>query len=213
LVVLTCAGGLVHADPPDAVCRLTVIAGKHVSCGSGTVIAVEQGRSSVLTCAHLFGGGNGRILLDAPMPNAGAPAQVGVRLVQLDHAADLALVEVGAALPYTCPVGETTGRRLLSCGYDYARGYPGTRTLATPLGVRGNWLWTRELPVDGRSGGPLIDVERGTLVGVCHGYQCTPYGCSGMYVCLDSIHEFLGSRGGSPPPARQPPSFSCPPHT
>jgi hypothetical protein len=209
LAVLWGLAGGACADPPDAVCRIVVISGTGFSSGSGTVIDARPGASQVLTCAHLWKNRSGqplnlascRTMLDAPAAAVCGPRQVGVRLVALDHDRDLALLEVGAQLPYVCPVGTVTGRRLLSCGYDYAQGWPGVRKYATPLEQAGNWLFTAEAPVDGRSGGPLIDLDRGTVVGVCHGYQdLGPSRRDGIYVCLDSIRAFLGA-GQTPQPA------------
>jgi hypothetical protein len=65
---------------------------------------------------------------------------------------------------------------------------------------------TKERPWHGRSGGGLIDVDAGFLIGVCSGYsgphthvELVPGG-QGIYVSLDAIHRFLRGAGSTRPP-------------
>jgi hypothetical protein len=209
---------LVLAAPPDAVVQLP----SHG--GSGTIVWTAQGQSYVLTAGHMFDGGkrNARIQVTAPDPRPGAARPGGARLVGTDPSADLALVELHAGpLPYVCPIapaGHTPGR-LLSVGYDemhwpaqkrsahvIAGSFTRTCTLATAgpgrqilLEDPGNFLTTQELPWHGRSGGGLIDIDNGYLIGVVSGYRGTDPrhwqevkpGASGVYVAPGAIRRFV----------------------
>ena len=58
--------------------------------------------------------------------------------------------------------------------------------------------YTKERPIPGRSGGALIDLDRGCLVGVCHGYE-VGYKNRGMYVSLPTVITFLRGNGWNIP--------------
>jgi hypothetical protein len=195
------AAELAGAEPADAVVRIT----SHG--GSGTVIQVGGGKSLILSCGHLFldertdrpdpNALARSLAIDAPSPApTGQVARVGVRLVDVDFQADLCLIEMGTELPYVCPVAPpgTHASHLLSVGFDLMK-LPAVRQPNTPLGTSDGWTWTRERPVPGRSGGALIDLDTGTLVGVCHGYTTELGGGRGMYVPLAAIHAFLNKQG------------------
>ena len=194
LVVLALPGAA-YSDPRQAVVRL----GSHGA--SGVVIRSAPGLSLILTAAHAFEGAARcrAITLDVPAPSPGT-ATGRPRLVKIDPGRDLALVALAAGpLPNVCPVA-TLGHwtpRAWSCGYDRmtlppggARCFPATRL---DRGSRSR-TFTRERPVEGRSGGALIS-EHGLLVGLVHGYE---RGGRGIYISLTAIHEFLGpqARGG-----------------
>lgn len=197
----------VYADPADAVVKITVPMGRQNSCGSGTVIQSGPAHSLVLTCAHLWSDESERpdpyayqrqILLDAPAPSRGPNQKVGVRLLAIDYKTDLALIQVGAQLPWECKIAPagTHASHCLSAGYDHAQ-LPGFRVPVTPAGTHDGWTWTRQIPQDGRSGGALIDADTGKLVGVCHGYRFGPgIPTEGMYVPLVHITAFLEKYGG-----------------
>jgi hypothetical protein len=193
---------LACAEPADAVVRIV----SHG--GSGTVIKVENGKSLILSCGHLFLDERTDrpdpkalarpLAIDAPSPApTGQVARVGVRLIDVDFQADLCLLEMGTELPYVCPIAPpgTHARHLLSVGFDLMK-LPAVRQSNTPLGTNDGWTWTRERPIPGRSGGALIDRDTNTLVGVCHGYTIEPGGGRGMYVPLAAIHAFLGKQAG-----------------
>jgi hypothetical protein len=179
LLVLLVAAATAVGSLPDAVVRLPTHG------ASGTVIATGKGWSLVLTCAHAFEGTMRfrPVALDVPTPaTVGVAQRVGVFLVALDKSADLALLWVGAGpLAYVAPVAPAGQRpgRLVSVGYDNmtlpARAWP-----ATWLGANGATAYTRERPGHGRSGGALLDIDHGCLVGVVLGYETGPGG-RGLY--------------------------------
>ncbi len=188
--------GICLAAPQDACAR---ISSHGASC---TCIATGPGRSYFLSCGHAFEGRDRTkpITLDVPSPTPGQTAQrPGIRLVAVDYQADLSLIEMLAGpLPYVCHVAATClrGHRLLSAGYDDMK-WPATQRPATLLGSQGLVTFTRERPWHGRSGGGLIDLDSGQLVGVVQGYSGPPdrrevvQGAQGMYASLGAIQTFL----------------------
>ncbi len=199
------------AAPRDAVVRL-------ISHGaSATVIHTEPGRTLVLGCAHAFEGKDRYkpIVIDAPDPAPGALKRGGNRLLAVDYQADLSLVEMQVGpLPYVCPVAPAGHRpgQLLSVGYDQMR-WPATARPATLLGSDAQHSYTREKPWHGRSGGALLDIASGTVVGVVSGYseerrqlfavEVTPQG-RGIYVSHEAILRFLARPQGQDNPRLTP---------
>jgi hypothetical protein len=176
------------AEPPDAVVRLP----SHGA--SGTVIHTEPGRSLILSCAHAFEGAarTTPVTLDVPRVHPGPPRKARIRLIALDYALDLSLVELNdGPLDYVCPVAPAGHRagRCLSVGYDEMR-LPARQASATLLGSDRGISFTRERPWHGRSGGALIDFDAGYLIGVVQGYEVTGPR-RGLYVSHQAILQFL----------------------
>jgi hypothetical protein len=168
--------------------------------GSATVIFTEKDCSYLLSCGHCFQSYQDMhkpIVLDIPSSHPSRTLLHPPRptqLVGLDHEADLSLLLLHAGpLDFVCqpaPDGfEPGSHRLLSVGYDEMR-LPAmqvpTHILFTDLGT----TWTREMPWHGRSGGALIDLEAGYLVGVVSGYE-TAGAHRGIYVSQAVICDFL----------------------
>jgi hypothetical protein len=179
------------AEPPDAVVRLP----SHGA--SGTVIYTERGRSLILSCAHAFEGA-GRTTppaLDVPCLRPG-PARSGrIRLLAVDYALDLSLLELNdGPLDFVCPVAPAGHRpgRCLSVGYDEMR-LPARRAAASVIASDRGITFTREIPWHGRSGGALIDRDAGCLIGVVQGYEVGGER-RGLYVSHEAILRFLKSR-------------------
>lgn len=195
-----------RGEPKDAVIRMP----SHG--GSGTVIATGEGWSLILSCAHCFQGGDARkpIALDVPVNWSKAPPKkVGVQLLGVQPADDLALLKLGyGPLPFVAPVAPSGFKPGVcwSVGYDEMALPPQCRP-AHVLSVSGNVTWTRERPWHGRSGGGLIDQRTGYLVGVVSGYtgpknrvEVQP-GAQGVYASHPAILRFLASTGYSVPSA------------
>lgn len=190
--------GLAHAGPEWAVVRVS----SHG--GSGTVVWTGPGKTLILSAAHMFQGRDRtkKVTIDAPSPNPTPTEAAAVRVVAVDQAADLALLEMAAGpLPYCCPIAPAGHRpgRLLSCGYDEMT-YPALQRPATLLDSDATQTRTRERPWHGRSGGGLIDLDSGTLVGVVSGYtgpsnhQELARGGWGCYASHAAILRFVGWR-------------------
>jgi len=172
---------------------------------SATVIATQTGRTLLLSCGHAFRGADRAkaILVDAPHPAAGRPKQVGVRLLQVDYEADLSLIELGdGPLPFVAPVapaGHSPGSHLLSVGFDEMK-WPATKKSARlwrgPEGGTDSAVThTFERPWHGRSGGALLDLDTGHLIGVVSGYEVSGQR-RGIYASHGAILRFLSATGG-----------------
>jgi hypothetical protein len=218
LIAISLVAAPVFAAPEDAVVR-------QISHGAScTVIASEAGQSYLLGCAHAYTDRFERsseearrrpIVLDLPWSATFRPANPHAhpRLIRINYDLDLSLVELpDGPLPFVCPVAPAGSRpiHLISVGYDEMK-WPRTARYVTPVASE-YWdtTYTRERPWHGRSGGALIDVDSGRLVGVVQGYE-VDYKRRGMYISLAAIRSFLGDCG-SPLP-RQPPAYrySLPP--
>lgn len=170
---------------------------------SATVIESGPGRSLLLSAAHPWRDLAVRtapIVFTAPAPQSGPPVSAThPRVVKIDYEADLALVEVQTGpLPYVLPVAKSTPpgpQRCRSVGFDLMR-WPAVDKPVTILGMDAAHTYTREPPVEGRSGGPLVC--DGQLVGVVVGYE-TAGQRRGIYVSLRAIKAFLAA----PPTAAQ----------
>jgi hypothetical protein len=199
------------AAPADAVVRI-------ISHGaSATVIHTENGRSLLLGCAHAYQGKDRTkpMKIDVPVPQAGAAKNHTITLLAVDYDLDLSLVELkDGPLPYVCPVapkGHVPSHNLLSAGYDDMK-WPATQRKATIVAQADGTTFTRERPWHGRSGGGLIDVDNGVLIGVVQGYEVTGQQ-RGLYVSHKAILAFLTRRTQprtAPPPSYLPPSFRPP---
>ena len=192
-----------HAATPNELARAVVRLPSHGA--SATVIGTAAGQSWLLSCAHAFQGAdrNKRIIVDAPArAPLGWPKDVGIQLLDVDYDNDLALIllhdgplDFAAAV---APEDHVPGRRLLSVGYDQMQ-VPARERPATILLNTGSITFTRERPWHGRSGGALLDLDSGYLIGVVSGYEVTGQR-RGMYVAHAAIRRFLDrwQRGNAP---------------
>jgi len=202
------APGQTRADPPavHAVVRLP----SHGA--SATVIETQPGRTLLLGCAHAFeGSARARpIRLDVPAPEAGPPKQARIALLAVDYRADLSLIQLeDGPLAYVAPVapaGHTPGAQVLSIGYDAMR-WPAQQVGTTLLTSGAGTAYTRERPGHGRSGGALLDAERGWLIGVVQGYEVGGQG-RGLYVSHAAVLRFLQRPQSQAPP--RPGRVPCP---
>jgi hypothetical protein len=185
-------GGYLRAEPADAVVCI-------VSHGcSGTVVATGPGQTWVLTCAHAFRGNDRSkpVVLDAPAPAGRAPRVTNARptVWKIDTEADLCLIEMTTGpLPFYLPVGERqplAGEQVVAVGYEKMV-KPAAVKPTTVLDVGPHWQHTRERPIPGMSGGPLIEPKSGALVGTCTGYESQGER-RGMYVRLSAVRAFMG---------------------
>jgi hypothetical protein len=201
-LVVAAGHGPARAVPPAAV-HAVVRLPSHGA--SATVIETRAGATWLLGCAHAFEGNDRSrpIRLDVPVPSAGQPKQAAIRLLAVDYRHDLSLILLeDGPLPYVAPVapaGHVPGAHVLSIGYDEMR-WPAQQAPATLLGTAGATTYTRERPVPGRSGGALLDADRGWLIGVVQGYETTGPR-RGMYVSHAAVLRFL--QGQRAPPGRE----------
>jgi hypothetical protein len=178
---------------------------------SGTIVATTQGRSWILSCCHMFFGAmdridetllNKRLVIDGPeQPNA-APKRSAARVLAADPLADLSLIEIDNGPFNYIPVaaaGFRPGPNLLSAGYDWMK-WPIATRLATIVMESSAWTYTRERPVQGRSGGGLFDLDARVLIGVVNGYELSGQH-RGIYVAHAAIVKFMSKSKGRMRPA------------
>ncbi len=139
--------------------------------GSGTLIDVDGTRGIVITCAHLFRDGIGRVTVTFPA----VPAVEG-HVLKVDAAADLAAVAISAPPLKAVEIAERypeRGEQVVSCGYgsDGRLFCNRGRVLGYVVTVGSRGRETLELSGaarQGDSGGPVLN-EHGLLVGVLFG--------------------------------------------
>ncbi len=128
----------VQSTPAAAVARIAnVLNGGMAAYGTGTLIAKDDRRGWVLTCAHLFRDGAGRLTVYF---TEGAFA---ARLLACDAEGDLALLEIAAPAADPLPIRQDVpapGEGVTFLGYGAA----GPRT-AIPAG-RSSMAWAAWLP-------------------------------------------------------------------
>jgi hypothetical protein len=189
---------IVATDPRDAVVRIP----SH-GC-SGTVIETSAKRTVILSCAHAFRGPDAQrpLTLTVPWTDGEPPRKVAATLKRVDHDADLSLVEVAEGpFPFVCPVappGAKLGRNVWSVGYDEMK-WPAVREQVAVGGADRDAIYTLTAPNPGRSGGGLIDLEKGLLFGVCVRRGPNPYSAwGGTYVGHARVLGFLAANGVGP---------------
>jgi hypothetical protein len=163
---------------------------------SATIIETRKGRTLLLGCGHAFAGLDRQkpIVLDIPTTRpTGTPQKKGVRLLAVDYDLDLSLVVLDSGplefvAPVACP-GHTPGPHLLSVGYDEMR-WPALERTAHVATLTSTTIFTWERPGHGRSGGALLDLDAGCLIGVVLGYEVMGLQ-RGMYVSHEAIQSFL----------------------
>ncbi len=167
---------------------------------SATIIETQKGRTVLLGCGHAFQGPDRKkpIVVDIATPQAHSPQKVGIGLVAVDYDLDLSLVVIDSGpMEFVVPVagpGHRPGTHLLSVGYDEMH-WPATERSAHVVINTALITFTWERPGHGRSGGALLDLDHGCLIGVVQGYEVTGQG-RGMYVSHAAILQFLGRRPG-----------------
>jgi hypothetical protein len=175
--------------------------------GSGVFVHTEKGKSLILSCAHLFmnlqtNQIDPKLLakpmkIDCPWPEAGKPAAlVNPKVVGYSTDMDLSLISIDyGPVPYVANVAPPLSpieEKLRSFGHDEMR-ENSVNTHVKVLEVRGDFIYTRERPIPGRSGGPLLN-SKGEVVGICHGYEVAFNG-RGIYIAHQSIVTFLENLG------------------
>lgn len=205
VLALAAGHGRARAVPPPAAYAVVRIPSHGASA---TIIESRAGYTLLLGCAHAFEGTSRTrpIHLDVPVPSAGQPKGAAIRLIDVDYQTDLSLIALGdGPLPYIAPVapaGHVPGGSILSIGYDEMR-WPAQAVPTALLSSVSLITYTRERPGHGRSGGALLDAERGWLIGVVQGYELTGPR-RGLYVSHAAILRFLERQRAVPPPLRQP---------
>lgn len=173
---------------------------------SGVVVETAPGRTLILSAGHAFTGPGMAtpIALDIAQAS-GEPRARGSgrkRVLAVDERADLALIllESGPFDGARVSLGgqPAAGANCLSLGYDLMR-WPAVARPARVVAADALRVYTDTRPVQGRSGGPLLDQATGRLVGLCCGYENNGER-RGVYSSARAIARFLESVRGVPGP-------------
>jgi hypothetical protein len=189
-VALPCSAvGALAADPADSEVKVTVAHGGTLSCGSGTVVASDDGVSRVITNHHVVAGVAGRVVVTHK------GTEYGATVLAWDAGLDLACLEVRAELP-ACEVATEPPKRGAPV---YQWGHERASREAVPkegraVGINGRRVgggdvWETTIPsVEGDSGCGVFNAA-GRLVGVCWGRHTDRPG--EVCVALADVRRFL----------------------
>lgn len=176
--------------------RIRVTYDGKVQFGSGTIVHSKQGRSIVLTCAHIMdqAGKDPKVQVDV-FSNGKSTTYVG-KVIGHDIKSDVGVITIPTStkLPVADVVPPTEkltkGLKVFSIGCD--NGKEPSRVPAALSGVDRylgpNNLETNLAPEHGRSGGALFD-SRGRVIGVCS--AADRKGNHGLYAGNRAIFEML----------------------
>jgi S1-C subfamily serine protease len=199
----------------DRTYRPTVVVRRGTLQGSGTIIASLNGRTLVLTAAHVVEG-HDPIKVELHRYNLGLerspsrpgewPRQLRAGLVAVDRSADIAVLRIDriAPLPYVARLAPGAddypkGSTVISVGVDLGTKLTSwTGRLVKSVSMLFNdsdeerrFLITDRTPEHGRSGGGLF-LAGGELVGVCVGHAELVKGRElGVYASIESIRALL----------------------
>ncbi len=166
-----CVDGSCTVGGAPAVVRVVHTLGPCRSYGSGTIVRDDGRQAVVLSCAHLFRGGTGKVQVRLPDGRT-----VDARPTTIDTTWDLSALEIDSV--GITPVGLATaapkpGQWLQSCGFG-PNGVYQCNTGTAQGYVSGSKGGTHETLCltgsarDGDSGGPVLN-QHGELVGVLWG--------------------------------------------
>lgn len=139
--------------------------------GSGAGFVIDRERGWILTNAHVAGYGPSRV--EVSFRDHGF---VDAEVRYVDTHLDLALVRVPAdAVPdsarnarYDCARRPRTGEDVIAFGHPWELDYTATRGIVSGISTRWDRQWIQtDAPLNGgNSGGPLISLDSGEVVGI-----------------------------------------------
>ncbi len=176
--------------------RIRVTYDGKVQFGSGTIVHSKQGRSIILTCAHIMDQAGPNPKVEVDVFRAGKSVTFSGKVIGHDIKSDVGIITIPTsarlpvaevALPTLKP---TKDQAVFSIGCD--NGKEPTRVIAKLSGVDRylgpNNLETNVAPEHGRSGGSLFD-SRGRVIGVCS--AADRKGNHGLYAGNRAIYEMF----------------------
>ena len=183
-------------DPLQACLRIRVKDSQGVNFGTGTIIDSREGRTTILTCGHIFRKIDDKPLIEVDIFNGTKHETTVGHVLRYDLERDIGLLWIPTArvLP-TAPIAGVTnspsvGQHVFSIGCG--SGDPPTKLQHRVTNLnRYNGPDNVEctgVPIQGRSGGGLFDTA-GRLIGVC--IAADQRDKRGLYSGLQPIHELL----------------------
>lgn len=183
-------------DPMPACLRIRVKDSQGVNFGTGTIIDSREGRTTILTCGHIFRKIDDKPLIEVDIFNGAKHETTLGHLLRYDLERDIGLLWIPTATPLPVatiaglPNEPTVGQHVFSIGCSSGEA-PSKRQHRVTCLNRYNGPDNIEctgVPVQGRSGGGLFDTA-GRLVGVC--IAADQRDQRGLYSGLRPIHELL----------------------
>lgn len=191
------------SDPLQACLRIRVKDSQGVNFGTGTIIDSREGRTTILTCGHIFRKIDDKPLIEVDLFNGTKHETTVGHVLSYDLERDIGLLWIPTARPLpVAPVAglansPTVSQHVFSIGCS--SGDPPTKLQHRVTSLnRYNGPDNIEctgVPVQGRSGGGLFDAA-GRLIGVC--IAADQRDQRGLYCGLQPIHEMLAEAKLSP---------------
>ncbi len=183
-------------DPLQACLRIRVKDSQGINFGTGTIIDSREGRTTILTCGHIFRKIDDKPLIEVDIFNGTKHETTIAHVMRYDLERDVGLIWIPTARPLpVAPIAglsnaTTVGQHVFSIGCS--AGDPPTKlqhrvTLLNRYNGPDNIECTG-VPVQGRSGGGLFDTA-GRLIGVC--IAADQRDQRGLYSGLQPIHDLL----------------------
>lgn len=183
-------------DPLQACLRIRVKDSQGINFGTGTIIDSREGRTTILTCGHIFRKIDDKPLIEVDIFNGTKHETTVGHVLRYDLERDIGLIWIPTArpLPVAAIAGlsnaTTVGQHVFSIGCS--AGEPPTKlqhrvTCLNRYNGPDNIECTG-VPVQGRSGGGLFDTA-GRLIGVC--IAADQRDQRGLYSGLQPIHDML----------------------
>ena len=183
-------------DPLQACLRIRVKDSQGINFGTGTIIDSREGRTTILTCGHIFRRIDDKPLIEVDIFNGTKHETTVGHVLRYDLERDVGLIWIPTTQPLSvAPIGglsnaTTVGQHVFSIGCS--AGEPPTKlqhrvTCLNRYNGPDNIECTG-VPVQGRSGGGLFDTA-GRLIGVC--IAADQRDQRGLYSGLQPIHDLL----------------------
>ena len=183
-------------NPLQACLRIRVKDSQGINFGTGTIIDSREGRTTILTCGHIFRKIDDKPLIEVDIFNGTKHETTVGHVLRYDLERDVGLIWIPTArtLPVAAIAGlsnaTTVGQHVFSIGCS--AGDPPTKlqhrvTCLNRYNGPDNIECTG-VPVQGRSGGGLFDTA-GRLIGVC--IAADQRDQRGLYSGLQPIHDLL----------------------
>lgn len=187
---------ITSADPLHVSPRIRVKDLQGVNFGSGTIIESTEGRTTLLTCGHIFRKLDDKSVIEVDVFNGTKHETFVGRAIKYDLEADVGLIWIPTARPLpTAPVAGVSnvpavGQHVFSvgCGGGEAPSKLQHRVTALNRYLGPDNIECTGVPIQGRSGGGLFDTD-GRLVGVC--IAADQRDQRGLYAGLKPIHQLL----------------------
>jgi S1-C subfamily serine protease len=183
-------------DPLHVCPRIRVKDALGVNFGTGTIVESREGRTTILTCGHLFRKLDDKSVIEVDVFHGSQHETFVGRVQRYDLEADVGLLWIPTTqtLPVAAvagmPLSPTVGQHVFSVGCSGGEPPSKLQHRVTSLNryLGPDNIECTGVPIQGRSGGGLFDTA-GQLIGVC--IAADQRDQRGLYSGLKPIHELL----------------------